>query len=371
MFHCIDDARALAQRRLPRIIFDYIDGAAGSENGAQQNRSAFEHIALQPRVLRNVEQRTLTSSILGLETDLPFGIAPMGMCNLAWPGADQTLANAASRQRIPHCVSTAASSTLESIRNIAGDYAWFQLYVGQSIESSLEMVQRAADAGYSHLLLTVDVPVVGRRMRELNSNFSYPFRMNARQFMDFALHPRWSLGSLLAGVPKPANFEAGPGKAGFQRNAGRSAADWGFLERLREKWSGKLIVKGVLSCEDAQRIKAVGADGIYVSNHGGRQLDSAPTSIGILPHMRRALGTEYPLIIDSGIRCGESIIKALALGANFVMLGRPMLYALGAGGAKGLDTMLDVLRAEISIAMAQMGCRSINEIDQRILCETM
>ena len=367
--HCTEDARAAARRRLPRLIFDFVDGAAGSEMAACSNLTALEQIRLQPRVLVSATNRRLAKRFLGTAMGLPFGIAPMGMCNLAWPGADCMLSAEAVRREIPLCLSIAASTALEPMRVAAGERAWFQLYVGQSVGAAMQLVDRAEAAGYEVLVLTVDVPEVGRRIRDLRNGFQVPFKLGARQFLDFARHPRWSLATLLHGVPRPMNYESAHNGNTFTRQESRGRTDWAFLERLRQRWKGRLIVKGVLSGDDAIGIKRAGADAIYVSNHGGRQLGAAPAAINALPVIRAAVGADYPLLFDSGVRNGEAIVKALALGADFVMLGRPFLYAIGADGARGLTTLIDVLAEEIDITLAQLGRASVEDIDRSVLAD--
>ena len=362
--HSTEDARRLARRRMPRMIFDFVDGAAGREIAARGNRAALAGIRLQPRVLVNVGERSLAKTILGEEKGLPFGIAPMGMCNLTWPGADHLLAAAAARYTIPLCVSTASSTTLEDLYRQSDGQAWFQLYAGDSVESALRMVGRAEEAGYTRLVLTADVPQLARRMRDLKNGFRVPFRLGPRQFLDFAMHPRWSIETLIRGVPRMINFTE---PEGFARNAARGAADWDFLDRLRGQWRGRLIVKGVTSAQDARRIKEAGADAVYVSNHGGRQFDSAPPAIHILPGIRAAVGADYPLIFDSGVRSGEDVVKALALGADFVMVGCPLLFAIGADGARGLGALLDVFAEEISVVLAQLGVGRVGDINDAVV----
>ncbi len=349
--HSSEDARALARRRLPPLIFDFIDGAAGRERGAARNTVAFDRVLLQPRVMVDAGARDLSVPLFGRRFGLPFGIAPMGMCNLAHPGADRHLAAAAARLDMPLCVSSAASTTLEEMARLAGPNAWFQLYFGGGVEGSLAMADRARRAGYETLVLTVDVPEVARRPRDARNGFSVPFRMTPRAFWGFATHPRWSLATLAAGVPRPRNFDTGA----FDRGASRAGADWGFLGRLRDAWPGNLIVKGITAPEDARRARALGADAIYVSTHGGRQLDSAPAALDVLPAIRAALGPGTPVLFDSGVRNGEDVVKALALGADMAMLGRPALWALAAEGARGLDALLSGIAGDISIAMAQLG----------------
>ncbi|WP_027256508.1 MULTISPECIES: alpha-hydroxy acid oxidase [Leisingera] len=351
--HSAEDARRLARRRLPWMVFDYIDGAAGQEAGAARNRAALDAITLRPRILRDVSQRSLTTRIFGAEADRPFGIAPMGMCNLSAPGADLMLARLAARYRVPHGVSTVASTPLEQIIETAEGYAWFQLYFSGDGSSAFKLAERARAAGYQTLVLTVDVPEVGRRPRELRHGFKMPFRIGPRQFIDFALHPRWSLATLLKGKPGMANFE----REGydFDRTESRARATWDTLARLRDAWPGKLVVKGVLDVEDARMLVAAGVDAIQVSSHGARQLEAAPAPIDMLAKIRAALGPEFPLFYDSGLRSGEDVLKALSAGADFTFFGRILQFAIAAGGEAGLEHLWEALGEELSIAMAQTG----------------
>lgn len=342
-------------------MFDFIEGGAGREVASRRNTRRFDEIMLRTRVMEPVAERSLSTRLLGRTYDLPFGVAPMGMCNLSAPHADRSLAALARDRNLPVCLSSAASSTLEDMRKWAGENAWFQLYAGPSRDQTFALVDRAHNAGYETLVLTVDVPQVSRRLRDLRNGFQVPFRIGPRQVLDFALHPRWSLATLLNGPPRPMNFDTSPGGR-FDREASRAGADWAFLDGLRARWTGRLIVKGVTSPEDALRIRAAGADAVYVSNHGGRQMDSAPPAIDLLPPIRAAVGPDYPLLFDSGVRDGEDVVKALARGADFVMLGRPVLHALAAGGAAGLDALVDALAGDISVTMAQLGVTTTDQI---------
>lgn len=357
-FISVEDARQRARRALPRMVFDVIDGAAGREFGADANCADLARIRLQSRVLGDVSRRSQKTRMLGTEFDHPFGIAPMGTCNLARPGADLALARAAKRANMPLCVSTGASTAIETMMEASEGRAWFQLYAPSTAESAFRLVGRARAAGCRHLVLTADVPQLGRRYRDMRNGFRIPLRIGPRQAVDFALHPRWSLATLAAGAPKPVHF----GREGFDRNANRATADWDFLDRLRDRWTGTLTVKGVMSADDALRICDAGADAVWVSNHGGRQMESAQAACRALPAIREAVGPDYPLIFDSGVRSGEDIVKALALGADLAMLGRPFLYAAAAGGARTIEAMTDTLAAEIDIAMAQIGVTEIANI---------
>ncbi|MDA9672838.1 alpha-hydroxy-acid oxidizing protein [Paracoccaceae bacterium] len=356
-----EDAKAKAKRKLPRMIFDFIEGSAGREIASNKNLQIFNDIHLRSRVLASVGNPKLNSKFLNYSFDLPFGIAPMGMCNLAWPDADKNLAEAAKKFNIPHCVSTAASSSLEDLKKWGEGQTWFQLYVNGPTEEAWNMVDRAEASGYKTLILTVDVPVVSRRVRDLRNGFVVPFKIGLKQLVDFALHPHWSLSTIIKGIPEPKNFRQGS-KNNFDRNASRAGANWEFLVELRKKWQGNLIVKGVMDVVDAKRIQNAGIDAIWVSNHGGRQLDSSPPALLTLPKIRDSVGPNMPLIFDSGVRSGEDIVKALAFGANFVMLGRPIMMAIAASSEKGLNDYLLLLKEEIEVVMAQLGIKDSSKI---------
>ena len=361
---CSEDARRLARRRLPWMIFDYIDGAAGEEHGAALNRAAFRDIRLRSRVLVDVSERDLSVPVFGHDTKLPFGISPMGMCNLAAPGADLMLARLAARHHVPLGVSTVASTAMEQMIETAEGHAWFQLYFSGDGSGTMKLVDRAEAAGYETLVLTLDVPEVGRRPRELRHGFKMPFRIGPRQFVDFACHPRWSLTTLLKGKPVMANFTM-PGYS-FDRTESRARADWTYFARLRDRWKGRLVAKGVLDVEDAVRLRDAGVDAIQVSSHGGRQLDGALPPILALQAIRQALGPDFPLFFDSGLRSGEDVVKAYAAGADFAFLGRIVLFAIAAAGEDGLRALSTALADEVSVTMAQIGKTDLRGLDGTI-----
>ncbi len=363
--HSSADARQLAKKRLPWMVFDYIDGAAGEGHGEALNREAMRDLRLRPRILVNVSKRDLGVDVFDHQAACPFGIAPMGMCNLSTPGADLMLARIAARHRTPVGVSTVASTPLETMIEAADGHAWFQLYIAGDGSSAKKLVDRAAAAAYRTLVLTLDVPEVGRRPRELRRGFKMPFKIGPRQFIDLALHPRWSLSTLIEGRPQLANF-SGLDDA-FVRDESRASTDWDSLKRFRDRWQGKLVVKGVLSVEDAVRLKAAGVDAVQVSSHGGRQLDSAPPPVLMLEKIRDAVGEDFPLFYDSGLRSGEDVVKAYAQGADFVFFGRALLFAMAAGGEAGLHKLWDVLSAETSLTLAQIGRTSMRSLkDTRV-----
>lgn len=365
--HSFEDARRIAQRRLPWMVFDYIDGAAGTEYAEAFNRESLRALWLQPRILKNVQHRSIKTPLFGKQAGLPFGIAPMGMCNLSSPDADRLLAGLAAQHKVPVGVSTVASTSLETMIELSQGHAWFQLYLSGSMEGSNRLVARAAASGYETLVLTVDVPEVGRRPRELRRGFKMPFRIGIPQFIDFACHPQWSIPQVLKGKPEMANFGGEHGE--FDRTESRAAATWDTLAQIREDWKGNLVVKGVVSVEDAKRLQSVGVDAIQVSSHGGRQLDAAKPAIIALRDIRAAVGPDMNLFYDSGIRSGEDIVKAYAMGADFVFLGRPFSFAIAAGGAQGLQEMTNLLAEEVSITLAQLGLDDITAVTSDALAE--
>ena len=368
--HTIDDAIRLSKKRLPKLVFDFIDGASGDDKLAEINSTALDQIRLEPKVFRNVENRNLSKKIFDFHFDYPFGFAPMGMTNLSWPEADKMIAKESAYNNIPTCVSMASSTTLEDMFTFSEGHSWMQIYIFQSEEFIMELLKRAESIGYKVLILTVDVPILSRRARDDRNGFGYPFKIGPKQFLDFALHPQWSLTTLFKGAPQPMNYVTSKsGDQIFRRKESRGATDWNTLKRVRDAWKGKLIIKGVMNSEDALKIKEAGADAIQVSNHGGRQLDSATASINALPLIRKALGDVFPILFDSGIRSGSDILRALALGANFVMFGRPLMYAIGADGARGLRRIINLIKEELSTNLGLVGLTDINEVDKKIIAE--
>ena len=366
----IKDARDLSRKRLPKLVFDFIDGASGDEKLAEINSIALDQIRLEPKVLRNVEKRSLRKKVLSYEFDFPFGFAPMGMTNLSWPKADSMLAAESARNNIPTCVSMASTTTLEKMYELSEGHSWMQLYIFQDENFVMELLDRAKNTGYEVAILTVDVPVLSRRTRDDKNGFAYPFKIGPKQFFDFATHPTWSLSTLLSGIPKPMNYVTSKSGDGiFKRKESRGTTDWDTLKRVRDKWKGKLVIKGVMSPDDAIKIKEAGADAIQVSNHGGRQLDSATAAINMLPLIRKSVGSDFPLIFDSGIRSGSDIVRALAFGADYTMIGRPVMYAMGADGKKGLRRIVEIIKEEVSTTLGLVGLNDINDVTSKIVIE--
>jgi (S)-mandelate dehydrogenase len=361
----VSDFRARARRRMPKFAFDYLDGGAGDEKGVARNIEAFDEIRLLPRMLVNTERIDITTKFFGRKWGAPFGTAPVGVGNLLWPRAEETIARAALAADIPYTISTPACTTLEDIRAIAGKNSWFQLYVGRAEEMVKGLVDRAEEAGYDVMLVTVDVPVAPRRLRDIRNNFTMPFAWSPWVFWQLLIHPEWSIRTAIAGRPRFANMERYAPIEGvlplarYMSSNTTGRFDWDELKKLRKRWKKKLVPKGLLIPEDVVKAKEIGCDAVVVSNHGGRQLTSLPSSIEMLPEIRKAVGPKFPLILDSGVRSGEHIVKALASGADFVLIGRAMMYAVAGLGSKGAKTVIDLLTAEMLQTLGQIGYTDI------------
>jgi (S)-mandelate dehydrogenase len=361
---------ALARKRLPRAIFDFVEGGAGSETAVLRNRERFEQIALMPQVLRDCSAAHSEVTIFNRRYAAPFGIAPMGFANLVCPGTDLALARAAKARNIPYVLSTAATTSIETIAGIAQDNLWFQLYPGADEDIAAALMERALKAGATILVVTVDIPVPAKRVRDLINGLAIPLRPSLRTVLDVGRHPAWLLRAALGERPGMANFVENKGSMSglahaefVSRQLSCPGLDWKRIERIRKVWPHHLVIKGILNPQDALAAERIGADGLVVSNHGGRQLDSAPSSIEVLPAIREACGDRLTLILDSGVRTGDDIARGLASGADFVLLGRPFLFAVAALGlTRGPTEIIDVLRAEFLNTLIHLGCADPAEL---------
>ncbi|MFG5409019.1 alpha-hydroxy acid oxidase [Piscinibacter sakaiensis] len=359
----LEDFEAAAKRVLPRPIFGYVAGAAEDNQARDDNRRAFEELALVPRVLCNVAQRQQGVTLFGTAYRSPFGIAPMGIAALSAYRGDLVLARAAARAGIPAVLSGSSLTRLESVMEAAPG-TWFQAYLPGTPERIDALLQRVAAAGVQTLVVTVDIPVAGNRENNLRSGFSTPLRPSLRLAWDGATRPRWLFGTLLRtllrhGMPHFENSFAERGapilSSRVQRDfAARDHFDWSHLEGIRRQWRGVLVVKGILSPLDAARARQLGADGIVVSNHGGRQLDGAVAPLRVLPAIAEEAG-DMTVLLDSGVRRGTDVLKALALGARAVFVGRPFNFAAAVDGEAGVDHAIDLLRAEVDRNLAMLG----------------
>lgn len=365
------DLRAQARRRLPRFVFDYLDGAAEDERCMQRNAAALERLHLLPTCLRDTEHIDTAIEVFGERWAAPLGIAPIGLCGLVRPHGDVLLARAAAAAGLPFVLSTASNSRLEAVRDAArGAPQWLQLYVMGERAIAEQIVRRARAADYGALVLTVDVPVSGRRERDLRNGFALPLRPGPALAIDVLRHPRWALGLARHGAPRFVNLDAGASASSAQAQAALLTRtmdrrlDWASLAWLRGLWDGPLLLKGVLHPDDARRALQHGVDGLVVSNHGGRQLDAAPATMDALPAVLDAVEARIPVFVDGGFRRGSDVVKALALGAKAAFVGRPAAFALGGGGEAGVASMLQGLNDELQRTMALIGAASISAIER-------
>jgi len=366
----IEDLRRIARARLPRAIFDFYDGGAEDEVTLRANRAAFERVQLLPRALVNVAEVDTRATLFGVDARYPLAIAPMGAVGAGRPGADLVLARAAKAYGIPYTLATPATTSIERVANEVGGRLWFQLYVLRDADFRGKLIARARAAGYEALLVTVDVPVGGKRERDSRNDFIAPFRPTWRNSRDFWRKPAWVLDMLRHGIPRMENLDgfvqwstrvtdAGAASVGRSQDA---SFDWDGLKQVRDLWPGKLLVKGIERADDAERVLAVGGDGLVVSNHGGRQLDGAAATLDALPAIARAVGTKLTVLLDGGVRRGVDILKARALGAQAVLAGRAPLFGVMAGGETGASRALEILTGEFERAMKLSGARTTAEI---------
>jgi len=370
----IEDLRRMARRRLPRAIFDFFDGGAEDEGTLRENRAAFERVRLLPKVLLDVSKVDTSIQLFGVPTKLPMAIAPTGGIGAGRAGAELMLARAAKAYGIPFTLATPSTVSLERVAKEAGGRLWFQLYVVRDREFREKLVERAKNNGYEALLVTVDLPVSGKRERDPRNGFVTPFRPNLRNTRDVLFRPAWILDVLTNGLPGMANFEgykfSSSEATDIATAVGRemdASLDWEYAKRLRDLWPGKLLLKGVERPDDALRAAQIGCDGVVVSNHGGRQLDGAAATFDALPGIVSAAGSKLAVILDGGVRRGVDILKARALGAQAVLTGRATLFGVMAGAEPGALRALEILSTELERAMKLCGARSIAEITPDLL----
>lgn len=372
----IADLAQAARRRLPNGVWEYLERGVEDETGMARNRAAFDALRLIPRVGRNVEQIALTTPVFGTDSALPFAIAPTGAAGMMCHKGDLELARAAAKAGIPFTISSASTMDLEEIAAVGGRQ-WFQLYCWEDRELSLGVVDRAAAAGCEALLVTLDLPKPPNREYLIRNGYGMPLQVNRRNLPDILSHPRWLVSVILrallsGGLPTQANLPANmrnsvlrgarPGAHFKQDNL-----DWDDLARLRDRWPGKFVLKGILHPDDAERALALGADGVIVSNHGARSLDHSIASIDALPAIAAAVGGRMTVILDSGVRRGSDVVKALALGADLVLLGRATLYGMAAFGEAGAARAITLVAEEAARTMAMLGLTEIAQIDRDAL----
>ncbi len=367
----IEDLRAMARKRVPRFVFDYVDGGSEDEVTLNANRESFKRLRFRPRTLVDVSQRNLGTTILGGPSALPVIAGPVGLLGLSWRHGDLEMARAAAAAGVPYGVSTVSMHSLEDIAREAGGRLWFQCYVFRERAVTEALIRRASTAGYEALIVTSDFAVSGKRERDLRSGLLPATKLTLPTKLDILMHPRW-LMTVASQRPRFVNVErelgAGRDAASFlPLNMFDPALDWDDFRRFRDLWKGKLLLKGVLRVDDAARAVDCGADGVVLSNHGGRQLDGVISGMDVLPDVVREIRGRASIIVDGGVRRGSDIAKALASGAEAVILGRAVNYGLAAGGAAGVTRALDILSDEFDRTLALNGCRSSADLSPDLI----
>ncbi|OAN71954.1 alpha-hydroxy-acid oxidizing enzyme [Jannaschia sp. EhC01] len=374
-YPALADLKARARRRIPHFVWEYLDSATGLEAGAARNRAALDAILFRPAALLGEVAPSLACTFLGRAYPVPFGIAPLGMSGLIWPGAEALLATHGAQAGIPYGLSTVATVVPEALKGQIADQGWFQMYPPKSPEVRDDMLRRAQAAGFHTLVLTVDVPAASRRERQTRGGLVQPPRLTPRLLAQVAQCPAWASGIAATGMPRMRLMDSyaedlAKGPLPSTAHVGyllRAAPDWEYVAALRDAWDGPFILKGVCEPDVARHAEAYGVDAIWVSTHAGRQFDGAPGAAALLPGVRAA--TDLPIVFDSGVEGGLDVLRALALGADFVMMGRAWHYALGALGADGPAHWHDILTKDMSSNMAQIGARRLADLSGRLITE--
>ncbi|KPH78992.1 alpha-hydroxy acid oxidase [Bosea vaviloviae] len=370
----IEDLRLLAKRRVPRMFYDYADSGAWTEGTYRANETDFAGIKLRQRVAVDMTNRTLESTMVGQTVAMPVALAPTGLTGMQHADGEILAAKAAAKAGVPFTLSTMSICSIEDVANHTGSPFWFQLYVMKDRDFIARLIQRAKTAGCSALVLTLDLQVLGQRHKDIRNGLSAPPKPTLANLINLAFKPRWCLkmldtprrgfGNIVGHVSGVADMSS---LSSWTASQFDPALSWDDVKWIKDQWGGKLIIKGILDPEDAELAAQSGADALIVSNHGGRQLDGALSSIAALPAIVDQVGNRIEVLFDGGIRSGQDVIKALALGAHGTFIGRAFLYGLGAMGEKGVTLALDIIRKELDITMALCGLRDVKDVDQRIL----
>lgn len=360
----IEDLRSMTRRRVPKFVFDFIDAGCGDDICVSENRRAFERMKIVPRVGFGSVKPNTGVSLFGRRYSLPVGVSPIGFGGIVWPGTEAALARAAQEANIPYTLATPACAAIEEIAPLAPDVFWFQLYQApeDDFRVSLDLVSRAERAGAHVLVVTMDVPVRGKRPKDMRNGLSNPIRKDFRTLWDITRSPQWALATLQAGAPRCRNFlpyadsDSPFHLARAVERHIKGGFSWEIIKRIRDRWPRALVVKGILSADDADAAIEAGANGIIVSNHGGRVLDAAPAAIDRVEQIVEAAGDRVEVIMDSGVRSGLDVTCALAKGATMAMAGRPFLFGVGALGPDGAHHVIDLLGTEIRMVLGHLGC---------------
>ena len=366
----VSDMVGVAKRRMPHFAAEYLFAGTGYDEALENNRKAFNEVFLVPQYLKGTVNPNLKTKLFGYEYDAPFGMAPVGMTSLMWPGAEIALSKMSVKNNIPFSLSTVSCTSVEEVGKHLDGNGWFQLYPPADKAIRNDLLKRAKDSGFKTLIITADIPASSRRERLRMAGVSVPPKNNLRTFFQAAICPSWSIGTLINGIPAFGTMDQysdgswhgnAKSKAGFAGSQMQRYLDWDYLKEVRDIWKGPIILKGLMDIEDAIKTTKF-VDAIYLSNHGGRQLDIAPSTLQILPEIRKKVGSKFPIIIDSGFYSGQDICKGLMLGADFVMTGRPFIIGLAALGAKGANHDHDILKDELSNIMEQVCAENVKEL---------
>jgi len=371
-YPAIRDLEARAQRRIPAFAWTYLESGTGDDIARDHNIDALRRVRFRPQFLKGKLEPQITTSLFDVEYSAPIGVAPVGLTSLIWPGADEALARTAAAERIPYVLSTVATATPETTGPLADGMGWFQLYPPRDDDLRADLVRRAADSGFTTLVVTADVPAPSRRERQRKAHIRVPPAISPRLLLEAARRPSWSKRTLQAGLPRFRTLERYVDVASMKQTAGFVGANlggtlsWSYLEALRLQWEGPLVVKGLLDPGDADRAIELGADAVWVSNHGGRQLDGAIASIEALPQVADHVAGRVPILFDSGIRDGLDVARAIALGADFCFCGRAFMFALGALDNIGPSHALRILTEGLTTTMHQLGVEDLSQIADRL-----
>ncbi|HMQ87650.1 MAG TPA: alpha-hydroxy acid oxidase [Flavilitoribacter sp.] len=367
-YPAIEDLARKAKRRIPQVAWEYLISGTGDEALVDRNKSAFQRINFIPRFCKGALAATTATSLFGKNYSAPIGIAPVGLTGLMWPRVEHYLAATADRLKIPFCLSTNATETPETVGAFVGDMGWFQLYPPKDLEIRKSLLQRAKDSGFQVLVVTADVPMASKRERTKRAGLAIPPKITPRMIWEGITHPVWSFYTLVNGIPRLRTIEHYANNnsmrfvSGFVGNRLGGTLDWDYCKELKDAWDGPVVLKGILHPADAAKAIEIGLDGIYVSNHGGRQFNGAPAAIEALPAIVREVGGKVPVIFDSGIHTGLDIMRALYLGADFVMAGRPFIYGVAAIGKYGGDHAASILMDDLQNNMVQLGVADFKEL---------
>ena len=370
-FPAIEDLERRAKRRLPHFSWEYLASGTGDESAMHRNRSALLDVELVPQLMKGVIEPDTRTTLFGVEHAAPIGVAPLGMSGLIWPGADQALARTARANGFPHVLSTVATTTPEDVGPLAGDMGWFQLYPPRDDALRSDLLDRVEGAGYRTLVITADVPKGSRRERQRKAHIRVPPKITPRLMWQSVTHPAWSMAVLRHGIPRFRTIEqyidgtSLTAVAGFVGASLGGSLSFDYVAEVRARWTGNIVVKGILDPADARRSTDVGADAVWVSNHGGRQLEASPAAISCLPAIAAEIGDGVPVLFDSGVRSGADIARAISLGADFVFAGRPFYFGLGALGADGAGHAYEILHDGLLNVMHQTGCVRPAELRER------